>query len=331
MKSKSRVILDKSISAMLSAIEIYNKPDFKYREEVFSILCLNSWELLLKSKVLQLAGNKDSALHVWEYKQLKKGIRSKKKSKKLNRAGNPMTISLFEALDIISGEYGVKISKQVRDNIISLTEIRDNSIHFINNDLKLNIKVQEYGTASLQNYLKIVEEWFGRELKEYNFYIMPIAFFRDFDSANGELLNNYGKKLLKFIDKLEIDNEQKDSDCFDLTLYLDVKLRKVKSNESGVLVQSSKDTNDPAVYLSEEEKLDKYPWDYDVLTTRLKNRYLDFKLNNEFQQHKKELIKNKKFCWERPYNPLRPKSGGKIYYSPNILKEFDKFYKKLNN
>ena len=29
-------LIDKSIGSMLSAIEIYNKPDFKYREETFA-------------------------------------------------------------------------------------------------------------------------------------------------------------------------------------------------------------------------------------------------------------------------------------------------------
>lgn len=35
-------LIDKSIGSMLSAIEIYNKPDFKYREETFAILAINS-------------------------------------------------------------------------------------------------------------------------------------------------------------------------------------------------------------------------------------------------------------------------------------------------
>ncbi|WP_373874268.1 DUF3644 domain-containing protein [Aeromonas caviae] len=35
-------MLEKSVAAMLSAIEIYNKPDFRYREETFSVLCINS-------------------------------------------------------------------------------------------------------------------------------------------------------------------------------------------------------------------------------------------------------------------------------------------------
>ena len=48
----SKELLEKSVQAALSAIEIYNKPDFRYREEVFAILMCNSWELLLKAKAL---------------------------------------------------------------------------------------------------------------------------------------------------------------------------------------------------------------------------------------------------------------------------------------
>jgi len=48
----SRNLADKSVQAAISAIEVYNKPDFSYREESFSLLMLNAWELLLKAKWL---------------------------------------------------------------------------------------------------------------------------------------------------------------------------------------------------------------------------------------------------------------------------------------
>jgi len=43
-----RSLLDKSVNSMLSAIEIYNKPNFSYREETFAILATNAIELLFK-------------------------------------------------------------------------------------------------------------------------------------------------------------------------------------------------------------------------------------------------------------------------------------------
>jgi len=54
MKARYKELLDKSIAAMLAAIEVYNKPDFKYREETFSVIAINSWELALKAYLLKL-------------------------------------------------------------------------------------------------------------------------------------------------------------------------------------------------------------------------------------------------------------------------------------
>ena len=42
MKSRSKELVDKSILAMVSAIEIYNKPNFSYREETLAILAVDS-------------------------------------------------------------------------------------------------------------------------------------------------------------------------------------------------------------------------------------------------------------------------------------------------
>ena len=48
--SLSAEIAQKSVQAAVSAIEIYNKPNFSYREEAFAILMTNAWELLIKAK-----------------------------------------------------------------------------------------------------------------------------------------------------------------------------------------------------------------------------------------------------------------------------------------
>ncbi len=52
MKTHSEELLERAIAATLAAIEIYNKPNFLYREETFTILAINGWELLLKAKWL---------------------------------------------------------------------------------------------------------------------------------------------------------------------------------------------------------------------------------------------------------------------------------------
>jgi hypothetical protein len=50
--SLSAELAQKSVQAAISAIEIYNKPNFSYREEAFALLMTNAWELLLKAKWL---------------------------------------------------------------------------------------------------------------------------------------------------------------------------------------------------------------------------------------------------------------------------------------
>ncbi len=330
MKSRSRLMLEKSVAAMLSAIEVYNKPDFKYREETFSVLCINSWELLFKAKVLNLASNKLASLYLMEHKILKTGIKSTIKRPKKNRSGNPMSINLFEAYRIVNEDYGVKIEKALNDNLIALTEIRDNSIHFVNDDLLLSLKIQELGSASLQNYLHLVSSWFGDILSGYNFYLMPLSFFRNFSEAPGVSLNSSERKVLEYIKKTEepYDSLENVGD-YNLTLRIDVKFQKVKST-SGMPVQITNDDNATAVFLSEEDFTDKYPWDYDVLSTRLSKRYSDFKMNASYHEIRKKLEKDKKFAYERLLNPRNPSGGKKTFYNPNIQREFDKHYTKIS-
>src|ERR1700685_4274326 len=94
MKAVYKQLVDKSGAAALAAIEIYNKPDFRYRDESFVILLVNAWELLLKAKILKDAKNRMSALYIHFGKNNRKIKRS--------RTGNPLTIELFGAMQKLS-------------------------------------------------------------------------------------------------------------------------------------------------------------------------------------------------------------------------------------
>jgi hypothetical protein len=329
MKSRNRAMLEKSISAMIAAIETYNKPDFKYREETFSVLCINSWELLFKAKVLQLASNQVQSLYIKERRTNKGGNKSTKLYTKTNRSGTPMSVSMYEAYRIVVEEYGVKIDKAVKENLETLVEIRDNSIHFMNDDLNLALKIQEIGTAALQNYLHLVREWFGDVLSRYNFYIMPLSFFRDFDSATGQSLNANEKKLLSYIKRAEeeYDDGGEEAGNYNLALKIDLKFQKTNGSD-GVGVRVTNDPSAPAVRLAEEQMIEKFPWGFRVLTTRLKKRYSNFKSNHDYHRIRRSLESNKKYCHARLYNPSKPNGGSQNFYNPNILTAFDKHYER---
>jgi hypothetical protein len=152
MPTLSEEVVEKSIAASIFAIEVYNKPDFKYREETFSVLMTNAWELLLKAKLIKDNGENPASI-----------VEMPDGKPKLNRSGNPMTYGLRYVLDKIYQQPGNALTNPCYENVLLLVEVRDNAIHFINKDLYFSRRIQDIGTASLRNYLSLVGEWFGIE------------------------------------------------------------------------------------------------------------------------------------------------------------------------
>jgi hypothetical protein len=111
---RSTRLLKKAEAALLSALELYNKPDFKYREESFSILMLNAWELLLKAKLLHDAANDLRSLHVYESRTNRSGRPSRKQYLRRNRSGNAHTKSLGQVIVALDGSAPSRLSPQVR-------------------------------------------------------------------------------------------------------------------------------------------------------------------------------------------------------------------------
>ena len=62
---RSLRLVRKGEAALLAAIEVYNKPGFLYREETFSILTLNAWELLLKARLVAENNNDPRCIYVY--------------------------------------------------------------------------------------------------------------------------------------------------------------------------------------------------------------------------------------------------------------------------
>ncbi|OHB55618.1 MAG: hypothetical protein A2Y07_09685 [Planctomycetes bacterium GWF2_50_10] len=326
MQSRSKNMLHKSIAAVLSAIEIYNKPDFKYRSETFAILCINSWELLLKARILQLNKNRVSSILQFEKRKRSDGTLSTKLYRVQNRSGNYNTVGLFKALDLLISEYGDTIPAVVRHNLEALVEIRDNSIHFLNESVILEKKVLELGTAAIKNYVRLAEKWLGADFSNFNLYLLPISFVNTKGQSDTIVLNSEENRLFKFLLANEKIFNNSDSDDFNYTLAIKVKFEKGKSPDNAIVVTNSKEDTAIKIELSEEDIREQYPWDYKILTTRLEKRYSDFKSNDKYHKIRIELAKNEKYCRVRFLDPGNPRSATKQFYNSNILKEFDAHY-----
>jgi hypothetical protein len=106
MRRLTKSLIENSIEAFIHAVETINRPSVKYRMESFCFLFCNSWELLMKAKLLN-DGNK---------------IYYKKKRKQPRRS-----LSLDDCVNrIFTSE-----SDPVKLNIKTIHELRNNAIHLV--------------------------------------------------------------------------------------------------------------------------------------------------------------------------------------------------------
>lgn len=322
IKRKAKAIIEKSVAACVSAIEIYNKPDFQYREETFSILLVNAWELLFKAKILNDNNGNSSSIHAFDNNG----------KIKTNRSGNPLTIDIYYSINRLVQEK--KLDNTCRNNIELLIEIRDNAIHFINKGIDFTKKVQEIGTASLKNYITAINEWFGRDLSQYNFYLMPMSFFHpiDFESFSIHSKDKEIKRMLEYFRKVESSYPYDENSLYSITLQIKTKFIKT-TDVPAIEVRYTNKEDAPEIRVTEEDVIkSKYPLSYKMLMEKLNNRYNDFKRGKRFYGIKKDLENTErngeKFCRVHYANVLEKKGTNQKFYSPEIIKEFDKHFTK---
>lgn len=327
-KAKYWQLVDKSIASILSSIEVYNKPDFKYREESFSILLINSWELLLKAKIAKENRGRIECLYVKDNIVNKNGKKLKRKKTRLNRSGNPMTIGLPKCISVLKQKK--LIHPNIEMNINALTEIRDNAIHFCFDNNSICIKINELGTASLKNYFSCINNWFMIDLSRYNLFIMPITFKHrfEFESFSINSIDTQSKNFIKYIGDIEREHPSDINNEYNISLNLKLKYTKATSSDA-ILVTNSNDSNALKVTLTEEEITNNYPLTYDDLLTECKDRYSNFKKNPEFNNLMREIKNNTIYTYRRKLYPKSKKSGTTYLYNNKVFQIFDKYYTKF--
>ncbi|APV52018.1 hypothetical protein BWI17_21510 [Betaproteobacteria bacterium GR16-43] len=314
-------LVSKSVLAAVAAIEIYNKPNFSYREEAFALLMTNAWELLLKAKWLIDHGERVESLQ----ELVDDGAGGKKT--KLNRSGNPVSHGAGYLAAKLREDRNSGFEAAAHENILALIEIRDNAAHFVNKDLYLGRRVLEIGTASLRNYLCLATEWFQTDLSTYNFFLMPLSFYHGFEAAEPATRAHYPEqvqRLLAYLDSIE-GVPQEEGAKQHVALRLETKLVRGKDAAS-VAFRWTDDPAAPALTVREEDVFKNYPMTYRDLADTMKRRYSNFLENREFHKLRQSLEKDTKFAIVRLLHPANPKSSKQRFYNANILQEFDRRY-----
>lgn len=281
MKALYKELMANSISASLSGIEIYNKPDFKYRNEIFVILLINSWELLFKSKIVKDNNGKPNSLYLYDKTRIKK-----------NRNGTPFTIDIFECI------RKLKISETLTDNLTALIEIRDSSIHFYNRN-NLSYIIYSLAAASLRNYQKLCKEWFGKDLLEYNFYILPLGYNFNFKTFSMLELNKEPDAIKSLLQNISSNQNKQTKDGFQFTCEIELTLTSAKKITDKTDLTVSIDNNSPnaTVAVIKTQKLtDQYQLSWTDLWNKLKAENPTLGQNTYIKLMKKHKIKdNKKY------------------------------------
>lgn len=316
-----RSLLDKSIASMLSAIELYNKPNFQYREETFAILAVNAWELLLKAIILRQNRYKLRSLYVLKPCINKDGTKSTtRKYVDKNRSGNPKTISIMETLSILDNQK--YLPTNLRDNIEALIELRDNSIHFANMD-DISRQIQELGFACIKNYITLIKEKkIEIDISNYNFYLMPLAYVSS-NMVSESVLTEETKNYLTLV-KSKIAKEESDQN-YDIAITIDIDFKKGSSFDG---LGFTYDKDGIRVALTEENIRKRYPWDSAELIRRCKMRYSDFIQNKNWNAQRNEIKNDAKLYRVRLLDPGNPKSAKKGFYSTNVFSYLDSYYTK---
>ena len=308
MIAKYKILLDNSVSASLSAIEIYNKPDFKYRNEIFVILIINSWELLLKAKIIK--DNRNKITSIYRYKSNGRIIR--------NRNKTPMTIDLLEAVN------RTRINDTLRSNLTALTDLRDSAIHFYNKD-SLNYLIYSLSVATLKNYQLLIKEWFGTDLLKYNFYILPLGFAYNFQTFSPITIKKEPTVVQNIVNQISYNQQRLNQSDYKFICEIEVNLKSAKkvSEKTDLKVEVSKSTENlegglfgNTIIIQKSNLIDRYPLSYSKLYRMLKNEIPDLNRRELNSIIKKVNLKdNSKYS---AYN-FRTKEKEDKYRSQGIL------------
>ncbi len=295
-------------AAMLSAVEVYNKTAFEYREEAFCVLAVNAWEVLLKARIVSINDN-----HIQSIYRPKEG-RTYPKSK---RTGSILTIGLKDVISRLS------LPANVSENVLTLQDIRNEITHLGTLHSKIRHQIAQFGTASVQNFFRLFSEWFGEPIE--NIYPVPVGFVGEAATVTA-MPNMKQRELLKHLRTISATNPT-DDDGYHVTLRLSVDL--VPTSRGGGSVGPTNDPNAPVVQLSDSDYLKIYPLRYSDLMNCCKKRYENFKRDICFWAIYNQIKDDPNCAHERKLDPNNPKSQKHVRFNAQAtFSRLDRIYKR---
>ncbi len=285
----------------MAAIEIYNKPMFRYRNECFVVLIANAWELLIKAI---LSKNKRKIFYPKE-------------------RGKPLrSLTFFDALKLGKPYFPREILFQpVFNNLEAIIEYRNNSAHFYNDE---GFGVLIYGLAqtAVVNFRDIARDIFQIDIaNEFNLSLLPLSFgvppdpiqfLRREKAANSAAVSKYLEIISKKTRDLEIDNI--DTGRF-LTVFTISLQSSKKITGADISACVGLDPLDGNVISRSVDPNKTHPYSRGDILKKIGAEVNGLKFTaNTFEAiaSSENLKKNPRYCW-------RSEKGGSPHYSTDVI------------
>ncbi|MBK7873953.1 MAG: DUF3644 domain-containing protein [Saprospiraceae bacterium] len=201
-------LVNNSKSALISAIEIHNKPLFAYRYELVSILLINSWELLFKAYLLK---------NHPEIKVIK---------------DDGTTKPFEECLESVKSRIGIQFFATA-ENISRIYEFRCNCIHFYQEDI--DVLLYSLASKSVEFYSDFILKYFGIDLAdETNLILLPIGFRKPISPliylSNKASTDNTSPAITEFIKSIITSTNVLIDNNIDDSILVEYKLSLINEN-----------------------------------------------------------------------------------------------------
>jgi len=183
-------------------------------------------------------------------------------------------------------------------------------VHFYNQSPAFALRLYEVGAASVKNFVAVLNDWFKRDLSEFNLYLLPLS-FGGAPPKSDALVNAEEQKFLSYLASAESKTADPAS-RFLVTVNVEVKFVRSKSR-AAIPVMITKNPKATAIHLTKEQIREKYPWDYQRLTVECRKRYSDFKLVDDYHELRKKLLADPRFGTIRYLDPGNPKSAKETF------------------
>lgn len=328
MKPLSESLIENSKSAIMSSVELHNKPTFSYRYEICTILCINGWELVLKAFINE------------NYPDVKL----------INKDGT--TKPFEECIKFISSQKGNSF-RITEENLLRLYDYRNNIIHFYKEDIGIILYSLIHKSILLYNTFLI--ENFNIDLAdETNLYLLPIGFKPfanpvDFLRKESELSKS-STAVNEFIKSIVNSSARLNTEGIEDSIITGFNIALINENRiknADIVIGITKEKSDASLIVSndlgtynitsdvsakkiqiEEESLFKtiYVLSYHQVIDKCQMLFSDFKRNAKFNRIMKGLKDNPTFHKKRFLDFINKTGIGQDWYTHAIFEEFKKHY-----